>query len=153
MSQKIGSIEELSNLIMQLQRASVGKTPIPEDVISKLINIKSMFERTGFPTYTILGQCVYLKLGAWVFNKRYGNGNPEEPQPADGLDKWADFLMEALIAYKRQQRKEAIELSRKMVETPETTTFNLGQPTPVKASKRRFWQRGQPKEQSEFKEK
>ena len=49
--------------IMQLVRASKGLTPEPKDAISNLINVKNPMERSGFPTYTILQQIVYLKLG------------------------------------------------------------------------------------------
>jgi len=143
-------ILELAQTIMVLKRASEGKTPEPQDVISNLINVRSMFERTGFPTYTILTKAVYLKLGEWYFNHLYGKG--EEDKPAKILGQWADFEMQALIAYKRQQRKEAIEMVKRTTEGEETTFNFAAQQGPVKARKR-FWQRGGgTKEESEFKE-
>ncbi len=134
----MSELEELANEIMMLQRASEGKQPVPVDVISNLINVREPLERTGFPTYTILTQAVYLKLGY----KLYG-------EEAKVLDHWSNLLMSALIAYKRQNRKEWVEAVKRSSEPDEGTRFYLGNQTPVKAQKRRFWRR-QPKEQSEF---
>ena len=131
-------IDELAKLIMKLKRASEGKTPEPQDIISNLVNVKSMLERTGFPTYTILTQAVYLKLGSW----KYG---PD----AQALDSWANLLMEGLIAYKRQQRQEAIEMTRRMA-MGEETSFYFGQQQ--REQKRRFWNRKPKEEPSEFQE-
>jgi len=135
---EVDEIDELARTIMKLKRASDGKTPEPQDIISNLVNVKSMLERTGFPTYTILTQAVYLKLGSWRFGK-----------DAEALDTWGNFLMEGLIAYKRQQRQEAIEMSRRIA-SGEETSFYFGDRQ--REEKRRFWQRKPKAEPSEFQE-
>jgi len=124
--------------IMQLVRASKGLTPEPKDAISNLVNVKNPMERSGFPTYTILSQIVYLKLGYHLYG-----------EDAEILNKWADTLCEALIAYKRQGRKEWVEAVRSS-NIPEQTSFFFGQGQ-REPPKRRFF-RPKKKEQSEFRE-
>ena len=137
MSEKPEQFTEEMRKLMMLKRASEGKTPEPIDVISNLIDIKKMTERTGFPTYTILQQVVYLKLGYAVYG-----------EDAKILDKWANLIMECLIAYKRQQRKEAIEMVKRSHEGDETSFSFGGERTGQ--PKKRFWQRGPKEEPSEF---
>jgi len=125
--------------ITQLVRASKGLAPEPTDVYSYMMNIKEPLERTGFPTFTILQQAVYLKVGYEIYGEE-----------AKILDTWANTLMKALIAYKRQQRKEAIEMAKR-VEEGEKTSFYMGRGDREREQpKRRWWQRKQ-KEQTEFK--
>lgn len=128
---------ELARTIMVLKRASEGKTPEPQDIISNLVNVKNMLERTGFPTYTLLSFCVNLKVGAYVFNKRYGEQLPngKMSEPAKVLEVWADNLMAGLIAYKRKQREEAIQMVKRGSMGDETTFHFSPQPMPVKASR------------------
>lgn len=130
--------EEMTKLMM-LKRASEGKTPEPIDVISNLIDIKKMTERTGFPTYTVLQQIVYLKLGYAKFG-----------EAAKVLNDWAEIHMQCLIAYKRQQRKEAIEMVKRAYEGDQTS-FSFGGEQ-AKQPKKRFWQRQPKGEESEFAE-
>jgi len=131
-------LEEMEK-ITQLVRASKGLAPEPVDVYSYMMNIKEPLERTGFPTFTILQQAVYLKVGYEIYG-----------EDAKILDTWADTLMKALIAYKRQQRKEAIEMAKR-VEEGEKTSFYMGRETQQKEeAKKHFWQRKQ-KTQTEFK--
>lgn len=131
-------LEEMEK-ITQLVRASKGLAPEPVDVYSYMMNIKEPLERTGFPTFTILQQAVYLKVGYEIYG-----------EDAKILDTWANTLMKALIAYKRQQRKEAIEMAKK-VEEGEKTSFYMGrEPQKDQQPKQRFWQRKQ-KTQTEFK--
>lgn len=126
--------------ITQLVRASKGLAPEPVDVYSYMMNIKEPLERTGFPTFTILQQAVYLKVGYEIYG-----------EDAKILDTWADTLMKALIAYKRQQRKEAIEMAKR-VEEGEKTSFYMGRDTRKEQpqDKTHWWQRKQ-KTQTEFK--
>ena len=124
--------------ITQLVRASKGLAPEPTDVYSYMMNIKEPLERTGFPTFTILQQAVYLKIGYKIYGK-----------DAKILDVWANTLMKALIAYKRQQRKEAIEMAKK-IEEGERTSFYMGREPQGEQPKKHFWQRKQ-KTQTEFK--
>jgi hypothetical protein len=131
-------IDEIATTIMKLKRASDGKTPEPQDIISNLVNVKSMLERTGFPTYTILSLAVYLKIGYSRFGK-----------DAEALNIWSNYLMEALIAYKRQQRQEAIEMSRRIA-SGEETSFYFGERQ--QQEKRRFWNKKPKAEPSEFQE-
>lgn len=126
--------------ITQLVRASKGLAPEPVDVYSYMMNIKEPLERTGFPTFTILQKAVYLKIGYEIYG-----------EDAKILDIWADTEMKALIAYKRQQRKEAIEMAKR-VEEGEKTSFYMGRDTRKEQpqAKSHWWQRKQ-KTQTEFK--
>jgi len=131
-------VNEMEKITM-LARASRGLAPEPKDAISNLINVKEPLERTGFPTYQILTLAVYLKLGRW----RYG-------PPAQILDEWANLLCSALIAYKRQGRKEWVE-AQKRVEGSDQQSFFFGrQDIAQQPQKRRFYQRKPKPEASEF---
>ena len=61
---------------------------------------------------------------------------------------WAKAEASALISYKGQGRKEFVDISKKA--TDEGQQINIGKVREEIAKKRRFWQRGQKEEKSEF---
>lgn len=125
--------------IMWMVRAGKGLPPEPKDAISNLINVKNQMERSRFPTYTILTQVVYLKLGYLLYGEE-----------AKILNQWSEELCHALIAYKGQGRKEWVEAVKRS-EAPDQTTFSFGSREPQQP-KRRWYQR-KPKEETEFRDK
>lgn len=126
--------------IMWMVRAGKGLPPEPKDAISNLINVKNQMERSRFPTYTILTQVVYLKLGYLLYGEE-----------AKILNQWSEELCHALIAYKGQGRKEWVEAHRS-TNVGEQTTFSFGSQTQPQQPKRRWYQR-KSKEETEFKDK
>lgn len=122
--------------ISALSRALEGKNIEFDSIIEQLIDIKDIKERSRYPTYNILSLVVYLNNIADL--------NPQ----ASSCRKWAETLSKALISYKGEGRKEAIEFKRGY-QTP-SQEFNLGFPgqpkeaRPVK--KAHFWSRA-PKQQ------
>ncbi|MDH7607703.1 MAG: hypothetical protein QHH12_08140 [Candidatus Bathyarchaeota archaeon] len=137
----LDTLKITAQAIAMMVRAFEGQPIEPEDVISRLTNIKNLLERSRFPTYPLLAKQVYLRLIALY--------NPQAYACRD----WADLEAEALISYKGQSREEYVEMARATAGPKEQQQFYFGGP-PVapKAEapvKRHFWSRA-PKEESEF---
>jgi len=127
--------------ISMLARGVEGKAIEPEDIITRLTNVKNILERTRFPTYPLLAKHVFLRLIALY--------NPN----AYACKDWSDIEAEALISYKGLGREEYVEMTRSAT-TPEQEFYigEIPRGQEVKpAKKRRWWQRmfGK-KEESEF---
>jgi len=126
-------------------RASRGEPIEAQDVITRLINVRDILERSRFPTYPLLAKQVYLRLIA-----KY---NPNAYPCRD----WADLEAKALIAYKGLNWDAYVEMAKATKEPSERQQFFFGIAPPmqqqprkeVKRSKWRFWRRGK-EEESEF---
>lgn len=134
-----GMLKSVAEAISMMVRAFEGKPIEPEDIITRLTNVKNILERSRFPTYPLLAKQVYLRLIAFY--------NPQ----ASPCKQWADFEAEALIEYKGQGRDEYVEMTRAMAMPSEQQFYfgEEGKPQVPQVKKRRFWQR-KPKEESEF---
>lgn len=129
--------------ISMMVRAFEGRPIEPEDVITRLTNVKNILERSRFPTYPLLAKQVYLRLIA-----KY---NPQAYACRD----WADMEAEALISYKGQSRTEYVEMTRAAAAAQTEQEFYFGEvpQAPVQGEKKRFgFLRRKPssREQSEF---
>ena len=131
-------LKNTAKAISMMVRAFEGKPIEPEDIITKMTNIKNILERSRFPTYPLVAKQVYLRL--------ITEYHPE----CKAFAKWADLEAEALISYKGQSRAEYVDVMR-AASVSEGQEFYLGEGKPQVApkSKRHFWQR-KPKEESEF---
>ena len=125
--------------ISMMVRAFNGQSVDDDDVITRLTNVKNLLERSRFPTYPLIAKQVYLRL-----IQQY---HPE----AASCQQWADYEAEALISYKGLSREEYTEQMKAASAGEQQQVFmgQLGQPRQPEA-KRRFWQRGESKEKSEF---
>ena len=133
------TLASTAKAISMMVRAFEGKPIEPEDIISKMTNIKNILERSRFPTYPLLAKQVYLRLIALY--------NPQ----AKSCEDWADLEAEALISYKGQSRAEYVEVARATSMTPGQEFYiGEGKPQALPKSKRRFWQPKPKKEESEF---
>jgi hypothetical protein len=79
-------------------RASEGRSVEQDDVISRLINVKNIVERSRFPTFPLIRFQVYLRLIAHY--------TPE----AEPCERWANEEASALIAYKGENWKAYVEM-------------------------------------------
>jgi len=128
-------IQELE-IIQKISRALDGKPIEPSDMISKLTNVKNILERSDFPTYPLLQEQIYCRL----VSAKYG---------LTIFKKYAETKAEALISYKRQSRKENVEMTKRLASPEQMLVF--GDQTPqLPQPKKRFWQRGKKKEETEF---
>lgn len=136
-----GVLKTVATAISMLVRAFEGKPIEPEDVITRLTNVKNILERSRFPTYPLLAKQVYLRLIALY--------NPNAYACWD----WAELEAEALISYKGESRKEYVEMTKAAAAAATEQQFYFGErpPMPVQTPKKRFWQRSKTvKEESEF---
>lgn len=132
-------LKATAEAISMMVRAFEGKPIEPDDIITRLTNVKNILERSRFPTYPLLAKQVYLRLIA-----KY---NPD----ALSCEEWANLEAYALISYKGKSREEYVEMTKATSGLQEQQQFYLGdrkQPQ-QQESKRRFWQR-KPKEEAEF---
>jgi len=133
------SLEFLSMIV----RAFDGRAIDSDDVITRLINVKNLMERSRYPTYPQVGLQVYLRLVA-----HYA---PE----AEPCKEWADTLSHALIAYKGENWKAYVEMAKGQ-QLAAQQEFYLGPraqdpQAQAQATKRRWpWSR-EPKPEQEFK--
>jgi len=135
------TLKVVAEAISMTVRALEGKPIEPEDVITRLTNVKNILERTRFPTYPLLAKQVFLRLIALY--------NPNAYPCKD----WAETEAEALISYKGLGREEYVEMTRSTAR-PEQE-FYFGEVPKVQEEvtpkKRRWWQRlFKKKEESEF---
>ncbi|HKJ30798.1 MAG TPA: hypothetical protein VKA34_03175 [Balneolales bacterium] len=128
------------DLLAKLMNALEGKSPNPPDeIITSLTNPHNILERTRFPTHPILQKNVYLRLVALK--------HPE----LSAFKQWANYEAEAMISYKGEGRKEWVEQRRNATLQEQGTVIgSLTQGSPQVQPKRRFWQRGEKQEKSEF---
>lgn len=90
--------ERLEVLAMMI-RAFEGKEVNPEnDVITRLINVKNILERSNFPSMNIINFQVYCRLVAFY--------HPE----CEPFRKWADFQAESLKSYKALSSEQYVEM-------------------------------------------
>jgi len=136
-------LKEQATIVMTWFRALEGKSIDESSVVTKLVDIKNILERSRFPTYPLLAKQVYLRLIAFY--------NPQ----AQACKQWADFEAEALIAYKGLNWEAWVEQAK--AERIPTQEFIFGQPAPQAPTqagpikKAHFWSRpSKPQEQSEF---
>lgn len=125
--------------ISMMVRAFEGKPIEPQDIITKLTNIKNILERSRFPTYPLLAKQVYLRLV-----KEY---HPE----CEAFEKWANLEAEALISYKGQSRAEYVEVARAASAMQgQEFYFGEGKPRQIPKAKTHFWSRKPKAEEPEF---
>lgn len=93
-------LKATAEAISMMVRAFEGKPIDPEDIITRLTNVKNILERSRFPTYPLLAKQVYLRLIA-----KY---NPQ----AKACEDWANLEAQALISYKGQSREEYVEMAK-----------------------------------------
>ncbi len=105
--------KELEN-IAKLKRAFEGKPPDPQDIITRLTNVKNILERSRFPTYPLLSKQIYLRL--------IGKYIPE----ASACLEWAEREAEALISYKGLSREEFTEQMKHIAGAREDQQFFIG---------------------------
>jgi len=137
-------LKSLAEAISMMVRAFEGRPVEPEDIITRLTNVKNILERSRFPTYPLLAKQVYLRLIALYAPEAYPCRD------------WADLEAQALISYKGLSREEYVEMTRATSVARAEQEFYFGEMPTVHAEakpKRSFWQRlrGRPKpEESEF---
>lgn len=134
-------LKGVAEAISMMVRAFEGRPVEPEDVISRLTNVKNILERSRFPTYPLLAKQVYLRLIAEF--------HPE----CKAFAKWADREAEALISYKGLSREEYVEMTKAATQGEPTQVFYGERKGMVSQEPRRhFWQRKPkaPKEETEF---
>lgn len=137
------SLEELTdhdlNMIRKVMRALDGLPIEDGDIITKLTNPKDITERTRFTTFPLLQKNVYLRLVAAYY--------PE----LKAFREWADSEAHALISYKGKGREEYVEMSKAATVQEGGTIIGAytGQPQ-QQPQKKRWFERGPKKEQSEF---
>jgi len=131
---ELKELEELAVVIRVLE----GKPLEPKDIISKLTNVNNLRERSDFPTYPLLAEQVYCqmvtaKTGLKIF------------------EQYATLKAEALISYKRQSRKENVEMTKGLTQPEQMFLIGDQKQQAIQEKKRRFgFLRRKPKEQSEF---
>lgn len=104
--------------ISMMVRAFEGKAVEPDDVITRLINVKNILERSRFPTMPIIQEQVYCRLLA-----KY------HPELEPFLD-YAESKAQALISYKGENWDYYTEMVKAQSgQIAEPTTFNFGSPT------------------------
>jgi len=111
--------------ISMMVRAFDGKAVEPDDVITRLINVKHTWERSRFPSYIIVARQVYLRLLA--------DTHPE----ATACKEWADYEAEALIPYKGENWDYYVKMlqAQSGQREEQQTTFNFSQPNPAAPAK------------------
>jgi len=132
-------LKSTATAISMMVRAFEGRPIEPDDIITRLTNVKNILERSRFPTYPLLAKQVYLRL-----IKMYV---PE----ADSCQQWADLEAEALISYRGQSRSEYVEMT-KAAYAQEAQRFYIGDQQAPIPQKRGFLSRlRKPKqEETEF---
>jgi len=138
----VAMLRNVAEAISMMVRAFEGRPIEPEDIITRLTNVKNILERSRFPTYPLLAKQVYLRLIAKYAPEAYP------------CEDWADLEAQALISYKGLSREEYVEMTKAASAARTEQEFYFGEkpgmPQETKG-KRRWWQRlAKPKEESEF---
>jgi len=134
-------IKVVASRISMLVKAFEGRPIEPDDIITRLTNVKNILERSRFPTYPLLAKQVYLRLIAKYV--------PE----ADSCLQWADREAEALISYRGQSRSEYVEMTRAAYAQEEAQRFYIGDQQAPQPQKRGFlsrFRKPKPQEETEF---
>lgn len=133
--EKPKELDELYKIIRVFQ----GLPPESDTAISQLINMKSLLERSRFPTYPLIARQVYLRLLNWYYGDM-----------AEACKMWADYEAEALIEYKGQGRQEFVEINKAAQQAQQEFYISPEkQKVVADQAKGHWWQRGK-KEESEF---
>ena len=133
-------IKVVASRISMLVKAFEGRPIEPDDIITRLTNVKNILERSRFPTYPLLAKQVYLRLIKMYI--------PE----ADSCQQWADREAESLISYRGQSRSEYVEMTRAAY-AQEAQRFYIGDQQAPQPQKRGFlsrFRKPKPQEETEF---
>jgi len=133
-------IKVVASRISMLVKAFEGRPIEPDDIITRLTNVKNILERSRFPTYPLLAKQVYLRLIKMYI--------PE----ADSCQQWADREAESLISYKGLSRSEYVEMTRAAY-AQEAQQFYIGDQQAPQPQKRGWLSRHRkpkPQEETEF---
>lgn len=136
-------IKQNLDVLSMMIKAFEGKEVNPDnDVITRLINVKNILERSNFPTMPIINFQVYCRLVA-----KY---HPE----CVAFKDWADFQAEGLKSYKALSSEQYVEMMKAQlgyVAPPQTSTnISLGSNPMQQQAKRGLLRRGPKPESSEF---
>jgi len=139
---EIEAIRQNLDVLSMLIRAFEGKEVNPEnDVITRLINVKNILERSNFPSMPIINFQIYCRLVT-----KY---HPELTAFKD----WADYQAEALKSYKALSSEQYVEMMKAQlgyIPPPQSSTnISLAQPQ-QQQQKRGLLRRGNKPEKSEF---
>jgi hypothetical protein len=132
-------MENFAKLLSMLVRATKGQAIDPETMIQKMVDVRNRDERSRFPTYPIVARQVYLRLGAKIFGAS-----------ANCLEDWANAISSTMIAYKGQQWKDVVDMTKHASVTEGQQTFNVGPQQQAQAQKRSWFRRAPKPEPSEF---
>lgn len=140
--EKLELIRQNLDIISMLIRAFEGKDVNPEhDVITRLINVKNILERSNFPTMPLINFQVYCRLVA-----KY---HPE----LECFKDWADLQAEALKSYKALSSEQYVEMMKALqgvAPQPQSST-NINFPgQQAQQQKRGLFRRGPKPEKAEF---
>jgi len=143
-----GDEQEFNEYMKRLSmttRAIQGKPVDVGTVVTRLVDVTNILERSRFPTYTTIRLQVYLRL----IHEIYGD-------VADSCLLIADLLAQGLISYKGGSREEWMKQMQHAQGPQEAQNIYLGQsgePQRVQQPKRRFWQRTQKPPHEELQDK
>lgn len=137
---------KIFEILSMLVRAFEGKDISETDVITRLVNVKNILERSRFPSMNIINFQVYCRLVA-----KY---HPE----LQCFEDWANIQAHALISYQGLSREEYVDMYKAQVgyaPTPQTA-ISVGSGSPQaqqqQQQKKAHWWSRKPKEpQGEFK--
>ena len=139
-------VRKIFDVLSMLVRAFDGKDISESDVITRLVNVKDILERSRFPSMSIINFQVYCRLVA-----KY---HPE----LIAFEDWANIQAHALISYQGLSREEYVEMMKAQLgyaPTPQTAITLGGSPQAQamrEQQKKAHWWSRKPKEQqpSEF---
>lgn len=138
-SMNVTEMKKIAETIRMFQRALNGRPIEDKDMITRLINLSHVWERTRLPTYPMVAKQVYGRLIATY--------HPE----CKAFEKWMDYDAEAMISYKGENWKAYVEMTKAIANVQESGVYvgQFGQP---EQPKKHFWQRTPKpaKEESEF---
>lgn len=139
-------VTDVLEIFAMLVRAFEGKEVNPDsDVITRLINVKNILERSNFPSMPIINFQVYARL----LNKYH----PE----LEAFKDWADYQAEALKSYKALSSEQYVDMMKAQLGAPQTapgTSINLNPQLAQQTQKRGLFRRQerQPRYSEEDKE-
>lgn len=137
--EKIDLIKQNLDVLSMLIRAFEGQDINPEnDIITRLINIKNILERSNFPSMPIINFQVYCRLVA-----KY---HPE----LEAFQQWANYQAEALKSYKALSSEQYVDMVKSTSGLPAQplTNINLNPMAQQQQQKRGLFRRA-PRDQRE----
>jgi hypothetical protein len=134
-------IKKIGEVISVLIRSLSGQPIEPNDIISRMTNLKNIRERSRYPTYPILTEVDYLYM---IYDQ---NKN------AKACENWANKISESLISYKGGSRAEYVDSVKASANVPQQEFYmgEKGKPVEQEQKRRHFWSR-EPKKQEELQE-